>query len=171
MKWRIGMRQKDVSKTELPRRHSHLQCKAKSKRSRQRCKSPAIPGLQVCWKHGGATGRSQAAAKKRVADLIDPDKVLRAAAARAFTDPADFYDDNGQPKPLSQIPKEARMALGMIKTMLYNPVSGDGVQSTVAEYRFHDATKNLEMLFKYLNMFEKKITVTHKEAYQWGDEK
>lgn len=62
------------------------------------------------------------------------------------------------------------MALGMIKTMLYNPVSGDGVQSTVAEYRFHDATKNLEMLFKHLGMFEKKVTMTVKEAYKWGDE-
>jgi hypothetical protein len=125
----------------------------------------------VCWKHGGAAPQAQQAAKKRVADLIDPDQVLRTAAARAFTDPADFYDDDGQPKPLSEIPKEARLALGMIKTMLYNRDGSDGKQGMVAEYRFHDATKNLEMLFKYLGMFEKKVQLTVKEAYKWGDEK
>lgn len=171
MKWRIGMKQKDESKRpDLPKKRLHLQCSAKSKRSKQRCKSPAIPGLQVCWKHGGATKKAQAAAKRRVADLIDPDRVLRAAASRAFTDPADFYNDDGAPKPLSEIPKEARMALSMIKTMLYNEVSGDGVQSKVAEYRFHDATKNLEMLFKHLGMFEKKISMEAKHTYKWGDE-
>jgi len=62
------------------------------------------------------------------------------------------------------------MALGMIKTMLYNRDGSDGVQHTVAEYRFHDATKNLEMLFKYLGMFEKKVSIEVKKAYKWGDE-
>ena len=147
----------------------HLQCSATSKRSQKQCRSPAVLGLQVCWKHGGATKRAQKAARERLADLIDPDRVIRAAASRAFSDPADFYFDDGQPKPLSQIPKEARMALGMIKVMLYNRDGADGVQHTVAEYRFHDAFKNLELLAKVGQMFEKQIHVTH-EAYQWGDE-
>jgi hypothetical protein len=45
------------------------QCQATSKRSRQRCKAPAMKGKQVCKTHGGrSTGPKTEAGRKRCAE-------------------------------------------------------------------------------------------------------
>jgi hypothetical protein len=36
------------------------QCKAKSKRSKKRCKNLAIKGMDVCYHHGGCLGAKKA---------------------------------------------------------------------------------------------------------------
>lgn len=48
------------------------QCKAKSVRQQRQCGQPAVPGLHVCWYHGGATKRSQLAAARRLAVMGQP---------------------------------------------------------------------------------------------------
>lgn len=53
-----------VDQMERPR------CVATAKGSRQRCKRPPIPGGTVCKKHGGGAPQVQAAAARRLADLI-----------------------------------------------------------------------------------------------------
>lgn len=154
-----------------PNRRMHLQCKAKSKSTGERCGNAAKVGLTVCRMHGGSAPQAKKAALARIHDMLDPDRILRTTAARAAADPADFYNDDGSPKPLTDIPKESRCCISMIKTLVYNEVSGDGKQSKVVEYRLHDATKNAEMLFKHLGLFEPKRLDVRMVAYKWEDEK
>ncbi len=48
------------------------QCTATAKGSRQRCKRRPIPGGTVCVKHGGGAPQVQAAARIRLAALVEP---------------------------------------------------------------------------------------------------
>ena len=48
------------------------QCKAKSSRAQRQCRQPCVPGLLVCWYHGGATKRSQRAAALRLVVAAQP---------------------------------------------------------------------------------------------------
>lgn len=63
------------------------QCTAKSKRSGERCKGPAIPGATVCHTHGGGAPQVKQAAALRLAALVDPaidvlDKCMKRVDAR-----------------------------------------------------------------------------------------
>lgn len=51
------------------------QCKAKSKRTKERCRIAAMRGMEVCYWHGGATGR----AKRKAAERIAQAELLKAA--------------------------------------------------------------------------------------------
>ena len=76
-----------------------MQCKAKSKQSQQRCKRHAIAGGTVCAIHGGKASQVIAAARLRLAALVDPaiarlEKVIKdpeheASAVRAAKDVLD----------------------------------------------------------------------------------
>lgn len=47
-------------------------CKAVSKQSRERCKRAVSPGALVCATHGGKAPQVKAAARLRLAELVDP---------------------------------------------------------------------------------------------------
>ena len=48
-----------------------VQCKAKSKRTKQQCRAPAMKGKAVCRTHGGAsTGPRTAEGKQRCIDAV-----------------------------------------------------------------------------------------------------
>lgn len=47
-------------------------CKAHVRSTGERCKSPAIRGAVVCFKHGGATPQVRRNARLRLAELVDP---------------------------------------------------------------------------------------------------
>lgn len=47
-------------------------CSAHSSRTGELCRGPAMKGQTVCRSHGGASRRSKAAAKLRLAELVDP---------------------------------------------------------------------------------------------------
>ena len=46
-----------------------VQCKAKSKRSQERCKNHATRGMKVCRFHGGILGGKKAQRARRLAPL------------------------------------------------------------------------------------------------------
>ena len=49
-----------------------MRCKAKSKRSQERCKKDAMKGGTVCRAHGGAAPQVKAKALERIKALVDP---------------------------------------------------------------------------------------------------
>jgi phage terminase small subunit len=81
--------------------------------------------------------------------IVTLEEVVQAIRDAAFLDPADIYDDNGNIKPLSQIPLAARRAIVGLKTTTFNQAGGDGVQETVADVRFVDKAKSFDMLMKH----------------------
>lgn len=44
-------------------------CRAKAKRSQERCQNPAMKGMAVCYHHGGSLGTKKARKARNVAAL------------------------------------------------------------------------------------------------------
>jgi hypothetical protein len=78
-------------------------CTARSKQTGKRCRRPAIPGGTVCFTHGGGAPQVRAAARVRLAALVDPsinvlDKLLKRQKkepAIAFRAAVAVLDRNG----------------------------------------------------------------------------
>lgn len=63
---------KPFTYADEPELDRQVQCKARSKQTKNRCKRPAIPGGTVCRFHGGGAPQVAAKAKERLAALVDP---------------------------------------------------------------------------------------------------
>ena len=111
----------------------------------------------MCNSHGGASPQAKKKAQERLEDMIDPDRALRQAAASAFMDITQLYNDDASIKPMKDWPKELRSVVTSIETLKRNVTAGDGVQEKVLKIRTRDADKNLHMLFQYLGLLEKRI--------------
>lgn len=122
------------------------------------CGRPPIKGGFVCPLHGGSAPQVRAKAQERLADLIDPDRLLRTAAALAYSDISDLYDENYKLKPIKEWPKELRQAIKRIEPRLANVDPGDGASDKVLRVELHDKIKPLEMLFKNRGLLEEKMT-------------
>jgi hypothetical protein len=144
-------------------------CSAKSKASGQQCKRGSIPGGTVCHKHGGSAPQVRAAAQERLADLIDPDRALRTAAALAYSDITAIYDDNYALKPLKDWPLALRQAVKRIEPRLANVDPGDGAADKVLRLELHDKIKPLEMLFKHMGLLEEHVKHSGEITLGWKE--
>jgi len=146
-----------------------VKCKATSKGTGQPCKRPAIPGGFVCRNHGGCAPQVKAAAQERLADLIDPDRALRTAAALAYSDITAIYDDNYALKPLKDWPLALRQAVKRIEPRLANVDPGDGAADKVLRLELHDKIKPLEMLFKHMGLLEEHVKHSGEITLGWKE--
>lgn len=124
-------------------------------------------GGTVCRNHGGAAPQVRAKAQERLADLIDPDRALRTAAALAYSDIGDLYDDHYRLKPMREWPPALRQAVKRIEPRLANVDPHDGEADRVLRLELHDKVKPLEMLFKHLGLLVE--TTEHKGTinFRW----
>ena len=152
-----------------PRNLKGPRCKAKSKTTKRQCGRAAIPGAVVCGYHGGKAPQVKAKAQERLADLIDPDRALRTAAALAYSDISDIYDDNYKLKPLKEWPPALRQALRRIEPKLANIDKGDGALDTVLRVELHDKIKPLEMLFKHMGLLTERVEHSGGIEIKWQD--
>ena len=132
-------------------------CTAKSSRSQQRCKRPAILGGTVCQTHGGAAPQVKRKARERLEDLIDPDRALREAAQLAYSNIQDLLDEEGKVRPLKEWPRELAAAVSSIDLTKKNLTAGDGKQEDVIRIRLWDKPANLTLLFKHLNLLTERL--------------
>ena len=144
-------------------------CRATSKASRQQCKRGSIPGGTVCHKHGGSAPQVKRKAEERLADLIDPDRALRTAAALAYSDVTDIYDEHYQLKPMKDWPPALRQAVKRIEPRLANVDPGDGASDKVLRLELHDKIKPLEMLFKHLGLLTEHVTHSGEITIGWKE--
>src|SRR5687768_12526908 len=70
-------------------------CSASSSNTRQLCRKWAIRGGHVCPTHGGSAPQVRRKALERLEHLIDPERVLRQAAALAYSDIRDAFTPSG----------------------------------------------------------------------------
>ena len=142
-------------------------CKAKAKHSRQQCKRRPIIGGEVCVMHGGGAPQVKRKAAERLADLIDPDRALREAARLAYSDIGDLFDKDGRLLPLPAWPVHIRAAVSSVKYRKFNAEAGDGKQEDIVELKLWDKSKNLEMLFKHMNLFKEQIELSGGVTIKW----
>lgn len=89
------------------------------------------------------------------ADNLDlsPEKVLKELAKIAFIDPRVIFDDNGELKPLSQIPKEARACIATIDK------SYDKHGNVVKKVKLVSKIDALDKLGKHLKLFNDTVDI------------
>ena len=121
----------------------------------------------MCASHGGQAPQVKAAAKERLADLIDPDRALRTAAALAYSDVTELYTDDYKLKPLRDWPEHLRQAVKRFDPILANADPGDGASDRVLRMEFWDKPKALEMLFKNLGLYAAEKQELTIKAYKW----
>lgn len=142
--------------TEKPR------CKARSSRTGKPCNNYPIHGGVVCTKHGGSAPQVKRAARNRLLDIIDPDRVFREMARIGFSDPTAVFDDKGNIRPVGEWPESLKRAVAAVEVVKRNVDSGDGKIDDVIKVKFWDKPKALEQMAKVLQMFVERVEVTAK---------
>lgn len=135
------------------------QCTARNRRG-TRCKSAPILGGTVCRLHGGKAPQVVRKAQERLADLIDPDRVLRELVAATYSDLRQAFDDKGRLLPMHQWPEGLARACASVKVTKKNLTAGDGKQDDVVELRLWPKIEALGLLMRHLKMLTDKLEHT-----------
>jgi phage terminase small subunit len=94
---------------------------------------------------------------KRLAELaqesakradFNEDRVLKEVAAIALFDPRKLFNDDGQPKQISELDDATAAAISSIKTVK------TGEESSVVEYKVNDKNQALEKLMRHLGLYQ-----------------
>ena len=96
-------------------------------------------------------------------DELEP-KILKTLWARAFWDPAEYFDCEGQPKftDWSQIPPDARLAIEALEKRYW----GKDADASTVEIKMADRHKALSMLAQYVGMLKGLMPGTNGEPGQ-----
>lgn len=143
-------------------------CRAKSKRSGNRCKHPAMIGGFVCDKHGGKAPQVKRKAAERVMDIIDPDRTLRTTAAIAFADITEIYDEHYNLRPIKEWPEGLRHAVKRIEPRLANVDPGDGAADKVLRVELHDKVKALGFLLQHFGLLKEAVQHEGEITFRWA---
>ncbi len=88
---------------------------------------------------------------------ITGDMVIKELAKTAFMQEADFYDDDGAVKKLSELTDEQKAGLSSYG---YKSIHiGDGEYVEVPVFKAQDKTKSLELLGRHFGLFNDKLKV------------
>jgi phage terminase small subunit len=109
------------------------------------------------------------AAAERLANLIDPDRVLREICRIAYADTSKLFGENGELLPIKDWPADLRRSVAAVDVVKRNVTSGDGLLDEVLKVKLHDKIKALEMLAKHLQMFEERIKHSGGIEIKWQD--
>lgn len=121
----------------------------------------------MCKNHGGAIPAVARKARERLADIIDPDRVLRTTAALAFADITQLYDEDYQLKPIKDWPDDLRQAVKRIEPRLANVDPGDGAADKVLRVELHDKFRPLELLAKHLGLTTERVEHSGTLEVKW----
>lgn len=83
---------------------------------------------------------------------IDAQKVLQELARLALVDARAFYDEAGDPKPMSEWTPEMGAAVAGMETIIKNAKAGDGITDKVLKLRFWDKNRALDTLAKHFGL-------------------
>lgn len=84
-------------------------------------------------------------------------KAMEHAYAQATVDLADLEDENGDPLPLRQIPRETRRAIASVE---YEYEWDRGIRrAKVARYKLHDKRASQELFVKYAGKLKERVEV------------
>lgn len=91
-------------------------------------------------------------AKVKERNLIEVDDLVQELKSIAFSDMADFYDEDNDIHPVKKIPESARRALGQYTDERIPSKYGDRTSKTI---KLHSKLDAIEKLMRYLGAYEK----------------
>ena len=111
-----------------------------------------MKGGYVCYHHGGNAPQTKRKAQERLADLIDPKRILRELTRIAYIDISGAYDDAGLLLPLSTWPDDLRKVVKSIETV--NKPGADGVNGGALRVQWLGDAKlgAIQTLMKHLGI-------------------
>jgi phage terminase small subunit len=98
-------------------------------------------------------------AAERLADLIDPDRLLRETASLAYLNPKDLYDEQGRLRPIHDLPDHVAAAIAGIEVVRGNVDKGDGQFDTVLKVKHWDKTRAIDMLMRHLALYKDRLNI------------
>lgn len=101
-------------------------------------------------------------AAERLADLIDPDRLLRELASLAYLNPKDLYDERGKLLPIRDLPDHVAAAVAGLEVVRGNVDKGDGQFDDVLKIKHWDKTRALDMLMRHLALYKDALDVNVK---------
>ena len=93
---------------------------------------------------------------------VDEERLIKAYAQIAFSDPAQLFDENGCLLPIDKMPEDIRMALKNMDATTRN--LGEGEVKYINKIHMHDKLKALQDLGKHIGFFEKDNVQRKQEA-------
>lgn len=92
------------------------------------------------------------------------DNIRRPLAA----DPADLYDENGNPRPLHELSVEARSLIAAIETPPYNADGSDGkTNGRMHRYKLVDRSRYVEMAAKHFKLLTDNVQHSGSINFTW----
>ena len=107
--------------------------------------------VQLLKKTHVSDALQQALKAREARTQITADRVLREFARIAFFDARKLYDDNGDPKAISELDDDTAAAIAQLD--ITETPDGPGVVIRTRRYRVSDKIKALEALGKHLALF------------------
>ena len=103
----------------------------------------------------GRVNQLQAEKTRRIQERyeVDEERLVRAYAQIAFSDPAQLFDKNGHLLPIDQMPEDIRMALKNLEPTTRS--LGEGEVEYINKIAMQDKLKALQDLGKHIGFFEK----------------
>lgn len=100
----------------------------------------------------------RAGIQRRMSDVLDnlDSRLLNTYITRAFYDPSDFVDDNGDPLPLSEIPQDLRCVIDSIEKKYY----GKSADACTITYRLANRDTALRVLSEFMHSVRPETGVT-----------
>jgi phage terminase small subunit len=83
---------------------------------------------------------------------VTPERIVKALALIAFADPADVFDEYGQPIPIQKLDRETSVTLARYDVL--KKQTANGLLSRF-RIRWHDKIAALNLLGRHLGMFDK----------------
>jgi hypothetical protein len=140
--------------------HERRRCTGKN-RAGKPCGRPPIRGGFVCPKHGGGLPNVKAKAAQRIRDLladaIDPDRAMREAAAIAYSDLRELFDEAGNLRPPKDWPDHLAAAIASVEVIKKNVTTGDGKVDDVFKVRLWPKDRAVEWLMKHHGHLVEKV--------------
>lgn len=122
-------------------------------------KTAGQTGFDLLRKPEIAAAIEDGKAKRSKRVEVTADRVLEELAAVAFLDQREFFDDDGNLKPIKEWTKAMGVAVGGFEVIIKNAVAGDGKMDRIHKYRMWDKVKALELLAKHVGVAKERIVI------------
>lgn len=112
--------------------------------------------------HAGVQARLKRAAERAiVSQELTAQRVVEEMRRLAMVDIRDYYDAQGNVKPVTEWTPEMGACVGGMETIIKNAKAGDGITDEILKIKLWDKTRALDMLGKHFGLLVTRIEVTN----------